>query len=143
MAAVNACRHFELHEVSAPQAPHRPPTACPPLLLLSFCSIRDRLIESWNDTNQHFDVLDVKRVYVCAPLAVRGICNAPLGSRNTLLTLDYAPLSRDCSHRNYLSLEFLMGRSMQNALLNMDLEENYRKVCMLACSFRTACRVPP
>ena len=28
-------------------------------------SIRDRLIESWNDTNQHFDVLDVKRVYVC------------------------------------------------------------------------------
>jgi glycogen phosphorylase len=27
------------------------------------CSIRDRLIESWNDTNQHFDTLDVKRVY--------------------------------------------------------------------------------
>jgi hypothetical protein len=25
----------------------------------------------------------------------------------------------------YLSLEFLMGRSMQNALLNMDLEDNY------------------
>ncbi len=27
-------------------------------------SIRDRLIESWNDTNQHFDTLDVKRVCV-------------------------------------------------------------------------------
>jgi len=53
-------------------------------------SIRDRLIESWNDTNQHFDTLDVKRV-------------------------------------NYLSLEFLIGRSMQNALLNMDLEDNYKK----------------
>jgi starch phosphorylase len=28
---------------------------------------------------------------------------------------------------SYLSLEFLMGRSMQNALLNMDLEANYRE----------------
>ena len=26
-------------------------------------SIRDRLIESWNDTNQYFDARDVKRVY--------------------------------------------------------------------------------
>ena len=52
-------------------------------------SLRDRLIESWNDTNQHFDALAVKRVA-------------------------------------YLSLEFLMGRSMQNALLNMDLEARYK-----------------
>lgn len=51
--------------------------------------MRDRLIESWNDTNQYFEQLQVKRV-------------------------------------SYLSLEFLMGRSMQNALLNMDLEANYR-----------------
>lgn len=51
--------------------------------------MRDRLIESWNDTNAYFDEKDVKRVY-------------------------------------YLSLEYLMGRSMQNALLNMDLETNYR-----------------
>jgi starch phosphorylase len=28
---------------------------------------------------------------------------------------------------SYLSLEFLMGRSMQNALLNMDLEANYKQ----------------
>lgn len=54
------------------------------------CSVRDRLIESWNDTNAHFDAHKVKRVA-------------------------------------YLSLEFLMGRSMQNALLNMDLEANYKK----------------
>ena len=53
-------------------------------------TIRDRLIESWNDTNAHFTSLGCKRV-------------------------------------SYLSLEFLMGRSMQNALLNMDLEENYKK----------------
>lgn len=46
------------------------------------------MIESWNDTNAHFDHVGVKRI-------------------------------------NYLSLEFLMGRSMQNALLNMDLEENF------------------
>jgi glycogen phosphorylase len=52
-------------------------------------SVRDRLIESWNDTNQYFEQLQVKRV-------------------------------------SYLSLEFLVGRSMQNALMNMDLEENYR-----------------
>ena len=52
-------------------------------------SLRDRLIESWNDTNARFDAQAVKRVA-------------------------------------YLSLEFLMGRSMQNALLNMDLEGRYR-----------------
>jgi len=56
-------------------------------------SVRDRLIESWNDTNQYFDEKQAKRVA-------------------------------------YLSLEFLMGRSMQNALLNMDLESNYRKALM-------------
>ena len=33
---------------------------------------------------------------------------------------------------NYLSLEFLIGRTMQNALLSMDLEDNYRKVCVVA-----------
>lgn len=51
--------------------------------------MRDRLIESWNDTNQHFDAHHVKRI-------------------------------------GYLSLEFLIGRSLQNALLNMDLQDNYR-----------------
>lgn len=56
-------------------------------------SVRDRLIESWNDTNRYFDALDVKRV-------------------------------------NYLSLEYLMGRSMQNALLNMDLGTAYREALM-------------
>lgn len=53
-------------------------------------SVRDRLIESWNDTNQYFDSQDVKRV-------------------------------------NYLSLEFLMGRFLQNNLANMDLETNYKE----------------
>lgn len=53
-------------------------------------SVRDRLIESFNDTNAHFDAMGAKRVA-------------------------------------YLSLEFLMGRSLQNALLNMDLESNYKK----------------
>ena len=52
-------------------------------------SIRDRLIESWNDTQQLFTAEDSKRVY-------------------------------------YMSLEFLMGRSMQNALVNINLESRYR-----------------
>lgn len=40
-----------------------------PIAVVSpLCSIRDRLIESWNDTNQHFDTLDVKRVCVALPL---------------------------------------------------------------------------
>lgn len=52
-------------------------------------SIRDRLIESWNDTQQLFTAEDNKRVY-------------------------------------YMSLEFLMGRSMQNALVNLNLERRYR-----------------
>lgn len=53
-------------------------------------SIRDRLIESWNDTQQLFTAEDNKRVY-------------------------------------YMSLEFLMGRSMQNALVNLNLEKRYRE----------------
>lgn len=50
-------------------------------ILANYCSVRDRLIESWNDTNQHFDEMDVKRAY-------------------------------------YLSLEYLMGRYFQNALVS-------------------------
>lgn len=53
-------------------------------------SIRDRLIESWNDTQQLFTAEDKKRVY-------------------------------------YLSIEFLIGRSMQNALINLGLEDSYRE----------------
>eukprot|EP00826_Nyctotherus_ovalis_P008822 TRINITY_DN12294_c0_g1_i3.p1 TRINITY_DN12294_c0_g1~~TRINITY_DN12294_c0_g1_i3.p1 ORF type:complete len:784 (-),score=265.88 TRINITY_DN12294_c0_g1_i3:566-2917(-) len=52
-------------------------------------SMRDRLLESWNDTNQHMYKEDPKRVY-------------------------------------YLSLEFLLGRMLQNALINCDLEDKYR-----------------
>lgn len=53
-------------------------------------SIRDRLIESWNDTQQFITQQDPKRVY-------------------------------------YLSLEYLLGRAMRNALINMDIEENYKQ----------------
>jgi len=52
-------------------------------------SVRDRLIESFNDTAQHFIFNDVKRVY-------------------------------------YLSIEFLMGRWLQNALVNIEQEEIYK-----------------
>ncbi|EEA06251.1 glycogen phosphorylase, putative [Cryptosporidium muris RN66] len=53
-------------------------------------SIRDRLIENLNDTNEYFTETDCKRCY-------------------------------------YLSLEFLLGRAMQNALVNLDIEDNYKK----------------
>jgi len=56
-------------------------------------SVRDRLIESWNDTQQFHHNNDSKRVY-------------------------------------YLSLEFLMGRTFQNALVNSDLESNFRDALM-------------
>lgn len=52
-------------------------------------SIRDRLLEVFNDTNQFFFAKDVKRCY-------------------------------------YLSLEFLIGRAMQNALVNLDIEDEYK-----------------
>jgi len=51
-------------------------------------SLRDRLIESWNDTQAYFKEQDVKRVY-------------------------------------YLSMEFLMGRSLLNALFNLDVTGAY------------------
>jgi starch phosphorylase len=56
-------------------------------------AVRDRLIESWNDTQQFHHNNDSKRVY-------------------------------------YLSLEFLMGRTFQNALVNSDLESNFRDALM-------------
>jgi len=56
-------------------------------------SLRDRLLESWNDTNQYFTTHNVKRVY-------------------------------------YLSLEFLLGRCMQNTLTNLGMEAPYREALM-------------
>ena len=51
-------------------------------------SLRDRLIEAWNDTNVYFKQEDPKRVY-------------------------------------YLSMEFLMGRSLTNALNNLGVSASY------------------
>jgi len=47
-------------------------------------SLRDRLIESWNDTNNYLRETDPKRVY-------------------------------------YLSMEYLMGRSLLNSLFNLNV----------------------
>jgi glycogen phosphorylase len=51
-------------------------------------SLRDRLIEVWNDTQFYFNECNPKRVY-------------------------------------YLSMEFLMGRSLLNALFNLDVKDAY------------------
>ena len=59
----------------------------------SALSIRDRLIESQNDTEQHYRSKNAKRV---------------------------------C----YLSLEFLLGRLMQNSLINLNLEKEYKDALM-------------
>lgn len=56
-------------------------------------AVRDRLLESWNDTQQFHTSKDVKRIY-------------------------------------YFSLEFLMGRSFQNSLVNSDLEEKFKDALM-------------
>ena len=56
-------------------------------------SVRDRLLEAWNDTQAHVKVNDPKRLY-------------------------------------YLSIEFLLGRLLQNALINLDLEENYKEALL-------------
>jgi starch phosphorylase len=53
-------------------------------------SVRDRLIESWNDTQAHFNTANPKRVY-------------------------------------YLSMEFLMGRSLLNSVSNLGLHDQYRE----------------
>ncbi|KAG2446570.1 hypothetical protein HYH02_008557 [Chlamydomonas schloesseri] len=53
-------------------------------------SLRDRLIERWNDTQTWFKEKDPKRVY-------------------------------------YLSMEFLMGRSLLNTLYNLDIKDSYQE----------------
>jgi starch phosphorylase len=55
--------------------------------------LRDRLIESLNDTNAYYRKMDVKRGY-------------------------------------YLSAEYLIGRHMQNAISNLDLEKPFRDAFM-------------
>lgn len=52
-------------------------------------SVRDRLLENWNDTHNQTKIKNPKRLY-------------------------------------YLSIEFLLGRLLQNALINLDLEEKYK-----------------
>lgn len=59
-------------------------------LLSGSPSVRDRLIESWNDTQQYFTMKRVKRCY-------------------------------------YMSLEYLIGRSLQNAIFNLDIVSQYSK----------------
>ena len=56
-------------------------------------SVRDHLIEFFNDTENLIEESGVKRLH-------------------------------------YLSLEFLMGRSLQNTLINMNLEKNYKEALM-------------
>lgn len=56
-------------------------------------SLRDRLIEVWNDTQTFFREANPKRVY-------------------------------------YLSMEFLMGRSLTNALYNLDVQGAYKEAIM-------------
>jgi starch phosphorylase len=52
-------------------------------------SVRDRLLEAWNDTQINIKIKDPKRV-------------------------------------SYLSIEFLLGRLLQNALINLDMEAQYK-----------------
>ena len=61
-------------------------------------SVRDRLIERFNDTNVNIDDCRCKRVYMRV---------------------------HSMSVRHYLSLEFLMGRSLQNSLINLGIEDKY------------------
>jgi len=51
-------------------------------------TVKDRLLEAWNDTQQEIHSHNMKRLY-------------------------------------YMSLEYLMGRSLKNALINIDLEKEY------------------
>jgi len=74
-----ACTRFSFAEESAFRA--------------TALSVRDRLIESYNDTNLFFHETDCKRGY-------------------------------------YLSMEFLLGRYLQNAIMSLDLEDNYRDAVM-------------
>jgi starch phosphorylase len=58
------------------------------LLQATAYSVRDRLIEFWNDTNNRITESKTKRVY-------------------------------------YLSIEFLLGRTLQNGITNLRIEDNY------------------
>eukprot|EP00983_Pelagomonas_calceolata_P032117 1008301-Pelagomonas_calceolata.AAC.16 len=61
-------------------------------------SLRDRLVEQWNDTQTHF-----KWVHL------------------------YSGMDQDPKRVYYLSMEFLMGRSLLNTLYNIDVAENYEE----------------
>ena len=56
-------------------------------------SVRDRLLEAWNDTQLFIKINNPKKIY-------------------------------------YMSIEFLLGRLLQNALINLDLEKCYKDALM-------------
>eukprot|EP00438_Fugacium_kawagutii_P031053 Skav216750 [mRNA] locus=scaffold3744:104947:109984:+ [translate_table: standard] len=65
--------------------------------------LRDRLLESLNDTNAYYREMDVKRLRDNADLGRQGY---------------------------YLSAEYLIGRHMQNAIANLDLEQNFKEAAL-------------
>jgi glycogen phosphorylase len=58
------------------------------LILIPYNSLRDALIERWNETQQQHSKAEVKRVY-------------------------------------YLSMEFLIGRTLTNVVLNLDIKNEF------------------
>ena len=83
-------------------------------------ALRDRLIVAWNKTQQHQTVVDQKRVYCKFLLWLEGpwflklpfIYSDQVG---VLLLIQWA-----CTD---LSLEFLMGRTLDNAMLNTQVKD--------------------
>lgn len=90
-------------------------------------SVRDRLIESWNDTQQWFKDTDPKRVYYLSMEFLMGMYQAVGGPCRGGTALELM-LVHCKLHVRFpaLSCGFLhAGRSLLNSIFNLGLKDNY------------------
>lgn len=84
-------------------------------------SVRDRLIERWHDTHQHFKKQDPKRLYF---LSLEFLMGTFFLKTTTSLYVSFCVSRQICIY--FLIHEFCpLGRSLSNSVINLGIQDEY------------------